>query len=214
VIKIGITVSEYGADTILQLESSNGVQTTDWQHVALVWSSGQPLTLYVNGRLDVPTAASLPATGILNAFGAATIGKGGKDMGNSSWQGLIDDLRIYSRALAPEEIQAAALADPSLAHDPTPPNDGSIDGFDFLTLTWQAGDKAVAHDVYVGANQAAVVAATPADTTGIYRGRQTAPSYTPTPPLPWGPKYFWRIDEVNQDGTISRGRIWNFVLGD
>ncbi len=214
VIKMGITVSEYGADTILQLESSEGVQTTDWQHVALVWSSGQALALYLNGQLDIPTAGSMPATGTLSAFSTATIGKGGKDIADSSWQGLLDDLRLYRRALTPEEIQATAQDDPLLAHDPTPPDDGSIDGFDFLTLTWQAGDQAITHDVYVGPDQAAVGAATPADTTGVYRGRQSGTSYTPTPTLPWGPKYFWRIDEVNQDDSISRGRVWDFVLGD
>ena len=58
VMKMGITVSEYGTDKVLQLESSSGVQTTDWQHMALVWSSGQTLTLYINGQLDVPTAGS------------------------------------------------------------------------------------------------------------------------------------------------------------
>jgi hypothetical protein len=62
--------------------------------------------------------------------------------------------------------------------------------------------------------QAAVGTATPADTTGVYHGPQSGTSYTPTPTLPWGPKYFWRIDEVNRDGSISRGRVWDFVLGD
>lgn len=214
VMKMGITVSEYGADKILQLESSSGVQTTDWQHVALVWSSGQALTLYLNGQLDVPTAGSGHATGTLSTFGAATIGKGGKDVVNSSWQGLIDDLRIYGRALTPEEIQATRQDQSLLAHDPHPPDGGSINGFDFLTLTWQPGDQAMAHDVYIGADQTAVNAATVTDVTGTYRGRQSGTSYTPTPPLPWGPKYFWRIDEVNQDGSISRGRLWSFVLGD
>ena len=64
VIKMGITVSVEGRDTILQLESSNDVQTTQWQHVALVWSSGQALKLYINGNLDVPTAGSGKATAL------------------------------------------------------------------------------------------------------------------------------------------------------
>ena len=145
VMKMGITVSEYGTDKVLQLESSSGVQTTDWQHMALVWSSGQTLTLYINGQLDVPTAGSAAATGTLSTFSTATIGKGGKDVVNSSWQGLIDDLRIYSRALTPEEIRATRQDYSLLAHDPNPADGGSINGFDLLSLTWQPGDKAVAH---------------------------------------------------------------------
>jgi hypothetical protein len=34
------------------------------------------------------------------------------------------------------------------------------------------------------------------------------------PPLAWGLRYFWRIDEVNNDGSVSRGPVWSFVLGD
>lgn len=215
VIKMGITVSEYGIDKVLQLESSSDAQTTDWQHVALVWSSGRSLMLYLNGQLDFPSAGSGPALGTLHAFGAATIGKGGKDVVNSSWQGLLDDLRLYCRALTAQEIQTALQLDPALlAHDPNPPDGGSVNGFDFLSLTWQAGVLALTHDVYVGPDQDAVAAATPADTTGVYRGRLTDTSYTPVPPLPWGPRYFWRIDEINQDGSLSRGPVWGFVLGD
>ena len=43
-----------------QLESSSNLQTTEWQHVAMVWSSGQQLKFYVNGVLDVPTDNGAP----------------------------------------------------------------------------------------------------------------------------------------------------------
>jgi hypothetical protein len=52
------------------------------------------------------------------------------------------------------------------------------------------------------------------DTTGIYRGRQTATNYTPTE-VDWGGgPYYWRIDEYNTDGTISKGRTWYFTVRD
>jgi hypothetical protein len=111
VIKMGITVAVEGRDTILQLESSNDRQTTQWQHVALVWSSGQALKLYINGDLDVPTAGSGKAVGSLSNCSAVIIGQGGKDGSDSSWEGLIDEVRIYNQALTQEEIQALMQGD-------------------------------------------------------------------------------------------------------
>ena len=32
-------------------ESASNVQTTEWQHIALTWQSGQKLKLYINGML-------------------------------------------------------------------------------------------------------------------------------------------------------------------
>jgi hypothetical protein len=214
VIKAGLTVSAGGVAQVCQLESSNNAQTTDWQHVALVWSSGQALALYLNGQLDSPTAIGAPATGTSAGFATALIGRGGKDMFDSSWQGLIDEIRLYDRALTPEEIRIVMEDKAGQAHDPDPPDGGSINGMDFVALTWQAGDKAVAHDVYLGPDQAAVSAATPADVTGLYRGRQGGTSHVPAPPLVWGGRYFWRIDEIRDDGSTRPGPVWSFVLGD
>ena len=53
------------------------------------------------------------------------------------------------------------------------------------------------------------------DTSGIYRGRQAAASYTPSEGLGWGSgPYYWRIDEYNTDETISTGRVWSFTVAD
>ncbi len=111
VIKMGITVSVDGRDTILQLESSDDRQTMQWQHVALVWSSGQALKLYLDGNLDVPTAGGGKAIGSLSNCSTVIIGQGGKDGSDSSWDGLIDEVRIYNRALTQEEIQVLMQSD-------------------------------------------------------------------------------------------------------
>jgi hypothetical protein len=52
------------------------------------------------------------------------------------------------------------------------------------------------------------------DTTGIYRGRQNATTYTSSDVEWGGGPYYWRIDEVNTDGTITKGRIWSFTVAD
>lgn len=92
-----------------QLESSNNVQTTDWQHIAVTWSDGNQLALYIDGEKDEePTWPSKELTGTTKDVEKLLIGKGGKDEGNSSWLGLIDDVRIYSRVLNHQEIEDLA----------------------------------------------------------------------------------------------------------
>ena len=88
---------------VQRIESSSGLQTTFWQFVALRWTSGEPLALYVNGRLDTPSFNDPATTGAI--VGAKTIrfGQGARDQ-NGSWKGLLDDVRIYGRALSDEEI--------------------------------------------------------------------------------------------------------------
>jgi hypothetical protein len=212
--KVGISVAvDATTTTILQLESSNGSQSTDWQHVTLVWQSGQALQFYINGKLDSPTANSTPVNGTLIDFSKVIIGKGGKDT-DASWDGLIDEIRIYDKALTQEEIQLVMRGDPLLAWDPNPANGSTTDEVGAVPFTWQAGDQAVRHDVYLGTDAAAVAAADASDTTGIYRGRQSGTSFTPSPALEWGLKYFWRIDEVNGDDSISPGFVWSFTLAD
>jgi regulation of enolase protein 1 (concanavalin A-like superfamily) len=215
VMKMGLTVSVSGTNTVLQLESANNSQSTDWQFLTMVWSSGQPLAFYINGVLDSPTANSAAVVGTLVNCSAVIIGKAGKDnTGSSSWDGLIDEVCLYNKALTPQEIQTAMRGDPLLAWNPSPANGATTDAVQVTPLTWNAGDKATKHDVYLGTDQAAVGAATVSDTTGLYRGRLSGASFTPDPELATGLKYFWRVDEVNSDGTISPGFVWSFLLVD
>ncbi len=99
VIKAGITVS--GVDQ--QLESSENIQTTGWQYIVLTWSSGGQLMLYVDGVLDSPTANSVAQSGSINGATKFIIGRGGKDA-YSSWNGSIDEVRIWNRSLSASEV--------------------------------------------------------------------------------------------------------------
>ena len=98
-IKAGITTT----GGIQRLETSNDVQTKSWQHFALTWSSGNELALYIDGELDTPTFNSPETKGKLTDATKLVIGKGEKDQGRS-WNGLIDDVRIYDRVLDDDEI--------------------------------------------------------------------------------------------------------------
>jgi len=104
--------------------------------------------------------------------------------------------------------------DPRRAGGPQPQS-GSVVNIDEATpLSWSPGEMAAEHDVYFGTDKNAVTNADTSDTTGIYRGRQTAASYTPQDVEWGGGPYSWRIDEVNTDGTITPGGVWSFSVLD
>ena len=89
------------------VESANNVQTTDWQHLTMIWSTGNEISLYIDGVLDIHTFSDGPADGTTTSATTLFIGRGGKDTG-SSWLGLIDEVLFYSRALGQEEIEELA----------------------------------------------------------------------------------------------------------
>ena len=100
----------------------------------------------------------------------------------------------------------------SLAWNPSPANGSTPDLKRALPLSWSPGDWAAQHDVYLGTDKDAVTNADTSDTTGIYRKRQSDTSYTPPEGVEWGTgPYYWRIDEYNSDGTISKGNVWQLL---
>lgn len=101
VIKLAVN-----ADGLKQeVESASDVQTTEWQFLVMTWSSGADLLLYIDGVADTPTSVEPAIAGALETWTTLLIGKGAKDV-MTSWDGLIDELRIYDRALTEAEITA------------------------------------------------------------------------------------------------------------
>ena len=200
-----------------RLESSSYVQSTDWQHVAMTWSSGDIVRFYINARENTPTFNDSP-----NEFGCTIIGcskliigKGGELGAAGAWKGLIDDVHIYSKALTEDEIRKVMRGESDIAWNLSPANGSTPDLHRALPLSWSAGDWAAQHDVYFGTDKNAVTDADTSDTTGIYRLRQDDTNYTPAEGVEWGAgPYYWRIDEYNTDGTISKGKVWQFTVAD
>jgi len=130
------------------------------------------------------------------------------------YNGDIDDVRVYNKTLNQQEIQEVMRGDLLIAWNPNPAKGAIPNIDDALPLSWSPGDMASEHDVYFGPDRDAIDAA---DTTtaDIYRGRQSGTSYTPPEGVEWGGgPYYWRIDEYNTDGSISKGRIWSFTVSD
>jgi hypothetical protein len=137
----------------------------------------------------------------------------GGQTASSYFEGLVDDVRIYDRDVT-EEIVVPPWA--RLAWNPKPSSGSKVDVEHAVTLCWSPGDWAGHHDVYLGTDEHAVSGADTSDRTGIYRGRQEPNDYTPLGCIEWGGgPYYWRIDEVEADGTtIHRGRLWSFSITD
>ncbi len=75
-----------------------------WTHLAATYD-GSTLALYVNGVL----ASSRPWTGTLVTTGAR-LGLGGNSEWGEHFQGTLDEVRVYNRALTQPELQAAMAA--------------------------------------------------------------------------------------------------------
>jgi len=171
-----------------------------WTHHAIT-KDGSNLTYYRNGIV-----AGMDTTNVEQGENALYIGG---DLAGGRWSGSIYNVRIYNRALSVEELASAMRRDPAVAWDPAPAHQCIVDIKGPAKLTWKPGDNAVEHDVYFGMDAQAVAQATPE----VYRGRQSGTDYTPDD-LQIGQTYYWRIDQINSDQSISEGYLWSFTVGD
>ncbi len=127
------------------------------------------------------------------------------------FNGLLDEVRIYNRALSESEIEQLRRVNPLLASEPTPARDVTVDIRDVDSLNWVAGDSAVSHDVYFGTDKAAVAAA--GKDSPEFQGNQSGTSFTLAGLIEFGGgNYYWRIDEVEVDGTAHTGDVWMFTV--
>jgi hypothetical protein len=178
----------------------------EWFFVALVIEPTQG-TLYYNGT---DTSVQNVAAHDPDPFdGALLIGRdaqGGRDL-----EGAVDDVRFYNKALNAQELMAVMRGDLTLAWNPTPAPDAVLDIRDAISLSWSAGDAAASHDVYLGTSREAVAAAG-AD-SAEYQGNRTATSLSLAGLVELGGgDYYWRIDEVEADGTVNVGFVWKFAI--
>ncbi len=195
----------------------NGTATVtggDWHHMAAVYD-GTNARIYIDGVLDTEVAA----TGQINLSSSDLyIGENSGATGRFL-HGLLDEVRIYSRALTDEEIlgvMAGAGAEYPFASRPNPA-DGALYADTWASMSWKTGDFAASHDVYFGETFDDVN-----DGTGdTFRGNHELPYFVvgfPGYPYPDGlvngKTYYWRIDEVNDTEPNSpwKGKVWSFSI--
>jgi hypothetical protein len=132
-LKAGLTV---GSDETHH-ESASNEQTTSWQHVVLTWDSSVDsgdLRMYIDGSEDTNGQDSgfEDNTGEIDGISKLIIGQGAKDTGSDDgWDGKIDEVRIYDRALSSSEVQDLYET----------AKEGS------LTTDWQTGSKIKGQDL-------------------------------------------------------------------
>jgi hypothetical protein len=98
-------------------------------------------------------------------------------------------------------LHVAGLTEAATAPSPA---DGAVEVVQNVTLSWASGFSAVSRDVYFGTSSS------PAKLE-----RTTGLSFK-LPKLATSTTYYWRIDEIEADGTKHTGLVWSFttVIGE
>ncbi|MBN2139359.1 MAG: hypothetical protein JW720_16265 [Sedimentisphaerales bacterium] len=181
----------------------------EWHHVAFTWptpSTADVLTVYVDGA----AAASGSFTGPIgpSSYNLRIGDYSGTDENYRNFGGLLDDIRLYDRALTAGEIAGIYRGNLALAWNPNPPD--RVEGVSRQPLlTWTPGEYALSsggHYVYFGADDPAnmvLVTAPPQP--------QSPNSYAPGV-LDLGTTYYWAVHEANSltPGGADMGGTWSF----
>ncbi|MHC4500919.1 MAG: LamG domain-containing protein, partial [Planctomycetota bacterium] len=193
---------DYQGDDVMVL--GDVVLLGEWIHVAAV-RDGTTIKLSQNGVLKGTDTNAVLDTFVPNTRSV------GRANDNGTYQhyfdGQIDEVRIYDRALSAEQIlQLYSEGLAGKAYWPEP-----ADGAEYVDpqtlLGWQAGEGAVSHDVYLGTNFNDV---NDADTLSAeFMDNVDVNGFDPCG-LELVTTYYWRIDEVNGPNTV-KGDVWSFA---
>ena len=196
------------------ISSNTVIQADQWYHVAGTLDAAGESKIYINGVLD----NSATGNGREYVIGPANIGA--YQESSRFFDGMIDDVRIYSHILSEAEVQETMLGSDAparpLARRPSP-DDGALLTNTWVSLSWSPGDYAVSHDVYIGDSLDDVNDGTEGTFVGNY-GTTTLivglSGFSIANGLIPGTTYYWRIDEVSDDDPNSpwKGDVWSFSI--
>jgi hypothetical protein len=197
--------------------------TTGW-HIA-IWQAPQgsayaDLIFYVDGVIQAITANNGNSLSLVDANNVVSVGNGYAAGG--IWQR--DDfcnadlavLLVYNRVLTEDEVAilSAHLYEAYVAHEnainPEPANLGIVNS-PSIALSWEPGDSATSHQVYLSTEEQEVVDANDVALVGTL-----AESNLAVEGLAPG-TYYWRVDEVNEtaiEPAITPGSVWMFSVID
>jgi len=148
-----------------------------------------------------------------------TIGQNPQSLNSRSFGGLLDEIRVYDRALTQAEIQAvmneAGQGFP-VARAPVPEDD-SLYVNTWANLAWRPGDFAVSNDIYFGTSFDDVndgAEGTFAGNTAMASQVVGFPGFPASGGLQPGVTYYWRVDGVNNADPNSpwKGDVWSFFV--
>ncbi|ACU04991.1 hypothetical protein Phep_2792 [Pedobacter heparinus DSM 2366] len=169
-----------------------------------------PIDIYVNGKLEVsklvPSYRVLANTNISTAY-LQFSAQSGKD--------VVITFKADKGSLAANKnliINGFELNTPNvtdLAQSPQPLHSDEHVNADAgtLTLSWTAAKTALSHDLYFGTDSAAVASAT--KRSPEFKGNRKTSTYN-AEKLYSMLTYYWRVDELNAAGKVTKGNIWHF----
>ena len=206
----------------LRVENNGGNHwgTTDladgeWHHTAVTFEDdGTPdirdSLLYVDGQLEaIDGGADQPVN--TNVGGTVRIGLGPWAAGRS-FNGLIDDVRIYDHALSADEILGSmSELTKDIASEPIP-DDEALDIPRDVILRWTSGEYSDTHNVFFGTILEDVNQASTTDPLGVTISPNQSDNTFDPGRLDFDQTYYWRVDEVNgaPDFTVFKGDVWHF----
>ena len=183
----------------------------EWTHLAATYDHSM-IRVYYDGVVVGETAFS-DNLGVSD--GQLFIGnKWAQAPAGDEFNGIMDDVRIYNRALTQSEIKR--LGGNPAANAPFPA-DRAVHEETWATLGWTPGAFAASHDIYIGTNMDDVAKGV-GDT---FIGNQASPFLVVGFPgflypdgLVPGTTYYWKVDEVNDANPASpwAGDLWRFTI--
>jgi len=183
-----IVATDAGNGTILGTRASDG---NIWIEE---WAAGKP---FYSGSTQTPAGKRM----LLTAGGGT-----GQTMGslnfNAAGQKIFLNAVLYMMG---KPLDANVAVSPS-------PADAATDQPRDVDLSWTAGAKAATHDVYFGTGLADVNTASRTNPKGVLVSQgQSTTTFDPGI-LPLGQTYYWRVDELEQNGTTHPGSVWSFTM--
>jgi len=186
----------HGSLVVPEVNEAAGI---DWSFVGVV-SDTNSLRFIVNTKQEVLPVSHIFAESneplILGAFMS----------GEYYFNGLMDEVRIYNRALSHQEvleIRGRTRLDRRQPYSPKPTPESLLQPDEYITLAWTPGDGAISHNIYVGFKEDSMELLVPAhdvnslDLGWFYPG-----------------DYSWQIGEIQPDGAEVRGNVWRFAVTD
>ena len=164
-----------------------------WRHLVAIYD-GSDLLVYVDGKV-----AGKKTIGDVKLF--ADIGGSPLVIGcrppnmDRTFNGVIDDVRMYNKALSAEDVRKLYVWKGGSANNAALPNpaDKSSNILPNSKLKWMKGSNAESSVVYFGTDEAAVKNAKAGDPE--YKASTTKEGFDPGR-LEFDKDYFWRVDSV------------------